>query len=271
LLGFCLLTKILADFLFGFYLLNYVLNHATNHTQTRKNINKNINKKQMKSIFSILTILITTITIAQNTIEKTIGEFTQLKVYDLIEVKMIKSEENKVVITGKNTEDVVVLNKNGKLKIKMTLEESFDGSNTTVTLYYTTVDILDANEGAIISSEDVIKQYEIDLKAQEGGKIKINLEVKIANIKAISGGRIITNGIATSQKVSLNTGGVYKGKNLQTENTTVNIKAAGDAEVKASELVDVKIRAGGDVFIYGNPKTIKESRVFGGRVKKMDD
>lgn len=30
-----LLTKSLADFLFGFYLLNQVLEHATNHTQTR--------------------------------------------------------------------------------------------------------------------------------------------------------------------------------------------------------------------------------------------
>ena len=33
--GFSLPTKILADFLFGFYLLNYLLNHATNHIQTR--------------------------------------------------------------------------------------------------------------------------------------------------------------------------------------------------------------------------------------------
>ena len=33
--GSRLLTKILADFLSGFYLLNYVLKHATNHTQTR--------------------------------------------------------------------------------------------------------------------------------------------------------------------------------------------------------------------------------------------
>jgi len=208
---------------------------------------------------------------AQNSIEKAIGEFTELKVYDLIEVKMIKSDENRLVITGKNIEDVVVVNKNGKLKIRMTLEESFDGANTSIALYYTTVDILDVNEGAVISSEDVIKQYEIDLKAQEGGNININLEVKIANIKAYSGGIIKTNGNATSQQVSLNTGGVYKGKNLQTENTTINIKAAGDAEVKASELVDVKIRAGGDVFVYGNPKTIKESRVFGGRVKRMEE
>ena len=225
----------------------------------------------MKSTLTILTILISALTIAQNSIEKTIGEFSELKVYDLIEVKMVKSEENKLVITGNNTEDVVVVNKNGKLKIRMTLEESFDGANTSVTLFYTTVDILDANEGAVISSEDTIKQYEVDLKAQEGGSIKINLDVKIANIKAYSGGIIKTSGIAVSQKVSLNTGGVYEGKNLQTENTTVKIKAAGDAEVKASELVDIKIRAGGDVFVYGNPKTINESRAFGGRVKRMEE
>jgi hypothetical protein len=33
--GSRLLTKILADFLSGFYLLNSVLKHATNHTQNR--------------------------------------------------------------------------------------------------------------------------------------------------------------------------------------------------------------------------------------------
>lgn len=225
----------------------------------------------MKRILTVLTILIASIAIAQNSIEKTIGEFTVLKVYDLIEVKLVKSNENKIVISGKNTKDVVVINKNGKLKIRMIIEQSFDGKNTSVTLFYTNVDVLDVNEGAIITSEDIIKQYEIDLKAQEGGKIKINLEVKIANIKAVSGGIIETHGTANTQKVSLNTGGIYKGKNLQTENTTVNIKVAGNANVKASELVDIKIRAGGDVFVYGDPKTIKENRVFGGRVKRMKE
>lgn len=223
----------------------------------------------MKHIFTALTILITSTAIAQNSLEKTIGEFTELKVFDLIEVRLVISDENKIVITGKNIEDVVVINKNGKLKIRMILEERFDGKDTSVTLFYTTVDILDVNEGATISSVDTIKQYEIDLKAQEGGKINVHLEVKIANIKAVSGGIIKAHGSATKQKVSLNTGGVYEGKNLQTETTTVIIKAAGNAEVNASELVDIKIRAGGNVFVYGDPKTIIENRVFGGRVKRM--
>ena len=48
------------------------------------------------------------------------------------------------------------------------------------------------------------------------------------------------------------------------------IRAAGEAYVNASGKVDVKIRAGGDVYIYGNPRLVDESRVFGGRIKRMN-
>ena len=224
----------------------------------------------MKFKLSILAILISTVIIAQNPIEKTLGEFSELKVYDLINVELVKSDQNKIVITGENSNDVLVNNKNGKLKIKMKLEEIFDGSQTNVTLYYTTVDVIDVNEGAKVFSKDKIKQFEIDLKAQEGGKIEVELNVSFANIKSVTGGNIKTSGKAKNQNISLLTGGIYEGEDLKTDKTKVSIKAAGEAYLNASELVDVKIRAGGDVFIYGNPETVNESRVFGGRVKRMD-
>jgi len=225
----------------------------------------------MKQVFTVLAILTLAISFAQDSIEKTVGEFQELKVYDLIEVQLVKSDDNKIVVSGQNTEDVVFVNKNGKLKIKMNFEKIFDGKSTAVTLFYTNVDTIDANEGACVSSEDKIKQFEIDLKSQEGGIIKIDLDVKIANIKAASGGKIETSGKTQTQNVSLSTGGIYKGEDFHSEKTDITIKAAGEAHVNASDYVDVKIRAGGDVFVYGNPKTIKENRVFGGRVKRMKE
>ena len=77
----------------------------------------------MKQIFSILAIVISSTLFAQEPIEKSIGEFTELKVYDLIEVELFKSNKNEVIISGKNAKEVLVNNKNGKLKIKMKLEE----------------------------------------------------------------------------------------------------------------------------------------------------
>lgn len=224
----------------------------------------------MKLLVSALVLLSTFMSFSQKPVEKTIGEFTELKVYDLIELEMIKSNENKVVISGKNNQDVLVNNKNGKLKIKMNLESIFNGEDTKVQLYYTSVDVIDGNEGAKIHSKDVIKQYELDLKTQEGAIIDVPCNVTYLNVKAVTGGVIDVSGTSQKQDISLLTGGIYNGENNSTENTKVSINAAGEAYVKASKVVDIKIRAGGDVYIYGNPETVNENKVFGGRVKRMD-
>src|SRR5690606_26353540 len=110
----------------------------------------------------------------------------------------------------------------------------------------------------------------IDLKAQEGGKINVNVNVNYLSVKAVTGGIVEATGTAKKETITILTGGVFKGEKLQSEAADVSINAAGEASVKASKVVDVKIRAGGDVFIYGKPETINESRVLGGRVNRME-
>ena len=222
----------------------------------------------MKHMVRVLVFFLSVITWAQEANQKTIGEFSKLKVYDLINVELVKSEENKVVITGNNSNDVVVVNNNGLLKIKMKVNESYDGAKTKVKLFYTTVDVIDVNEGASVHATEVIKQFEIELNAQEGGIINIPVDVTYTTAKAVTGGVIEVTGRSKKQKVSLLTGG-NKGENLETENSEVSISAAGEAHINASKLADVKVRAGGDVYIYGNPETVNESNVLGGKVKRM--
>ncbi|SHG82140.1 head GIN domain-containing protein [Winogradskyella jejuensis] len=223
----------------------------------------------MKKIITILILVITTTVFSQNTIEKKIGEFSEFKAFDLINVTMIKSNENKVIIEGRNRRNVQVVNKNGKLKIRMELEESYDGNNTKVTLYYTSVDIIDANEGADITVENTIDQFDIKFKAQEGGKITADVKATYTDVRAVTGGEITLTGESKNQDISIYTGGEFYGENFKTQNTEVSINAAGEARVNASEFVEVRVRAGGDVYIYGNPKEIDQKTVLGGRVKRM--
>ena len=166
---------------------------------------------------------------AQDALEKSIGEFSEVKVYDLINLKMIKSKENKVFISGKNRKDVEVINKNGKLKIRMNLEESYDGNDTVVILYYTSVDTIDANEGAKVMVNDPIEQYEIDLKTQEGAKITAKLITTYANFRAVTGGVINVTGSSKNQDISIYNGGVFNGKEFINELTEVSINVAGEA------------------------------------------
>ncbi|WP_299098189.1 head GIN domain-containing protein [uncultured Winogradskyella sp.] len=223
----------------------------------------------MKNFFFVILCIVGFTANAQDSIEKTVGEFSTLKVFDLIQVKMIQSDENKVIISGKNKEDVEVVNNNGKLKIRMNLEESYDGNDTVVELYFVSVDVIDANEGAFVIVKDPIKQFEIDLRVQEGAGITASLETSYANIRAVTGGEINVAGSSKNQDISIYTGGVYNGKEFITENTEVSINAAGEAHVNVSEMVDVRIKAGGEVFIYGDPKEVKENTLLGGRIKRM--
>ncbi len=224
----------------------------------------------MKRFTYIFALLIATTIFAQNPKDKSVGDFNEVKVYDLIEVNLIKSDENKVVITGDDVEDVEVFNKDGKLKIRMAFDKTFNGQRTFVAVHYTDLEIIDGNEGARITANEMIEQDEITLKTQEGAKIKAGLNVKKVNIRAVTGGIVETHGKANSQDITINTGGIYEGRDFETKNTKVNIRAAGEADVNASDLVDAKMIAGGDLVIYGDPKSVKENRMFGGRIKRMN-
>jgi len=225
----------------------------------------------MNKIAVIILALFSISVYAQGSNEKTVGEFTELKVYDLIQVELIKSKKNKVVISGENKDDVLINNKNGTLKIKMKFEEAFDGKKTKVKLYYTSLDVIDANEGATIYSNDTIKQFELDLNAQEGATINVKVNVNYLNIRSVTGGDIFAFGKTEHQDVSIYTGGDYDGKELKSKYTEVSIRAAGVAHVNASKKVSAKVRAGGDIFIYGNPEDIKENKVLGGRIKIVEN
>ena len=220
----------------------------------------------MKKLVLILSLVFSITLFAQDTIKKTIGEFTTVKVYDLINVDLIKSSENRITISGKYAEDVNVIQKNNTLKIRMKLKKMFNGAQTNVKVYYTGLDIIDANQGAVVISKDLIKQYELILKAQEGAYISANADTKRTEIKSVTGSTIVTSGSTVKQDIKIATGGVYNGSSFSAENTDINIKTGGKADVRTSNVLEVKIFSGGDVYIHGTPKQLKQRKIFGGRI-----
>jgi len=224
----------------------------------------------MKNIVTLCLVFCAIAAFAQRTITKDVGDFSELKVYDLIEVNLIQSNENKVVIKGDHTDDVKIINQNGKLKLRMDIDTRFQGEDTYIEVYFKKIRIIDANEGSYIVGNEMIEQNKIELRAQEGGRIKVGLTVDHAKIKAVTGGIIEASGLSKTQEIKLNTGGIFEGRELITKETKIGIIAAGEAEVNASELVEVRVTAGGDVSIYGNPKEVNEKKIAGGRIKIMN-
>ena len=152
----------------------------------------------------------------------------------------------------------------------MVLNKPFNGKRTFVKLFYKKIDIIDVNEGAKVVSKSLFKQYELELKAQEGGEISVITDTKLLSIKTVTGGIINASGTTGSQNITIRTGGVYEGSSLQALNSEIKIKAGGVADVKSSELIEVRIVAGGDLIIHGKPKNIKQTKIVGGRIIYKD-
>lgn len=199
-----------------------------------------------------------------------LDSFTEIKAFDGLSVNLIKSDVNRAVITGANTSKVAIVNNDGVLKLRMQIDKIFSGYRTFVDLYYTEkIVIIDVNEDARISSEDVITQDILELKAQEGGELSVKAAVEQILIKAVTGGVVMASGSSDLQDVAINTGGIYEGKNLKTKFSTINVNAGSKAEINATNYVNASVKAGGEVLVYGNPAKMEEKTVFGGRITKM--
>lgn len=199
-----------------------------------------------------------------------LDSFTEIKAFDGLSVNLIKSDVNRAVITGANTSKVAIVNNDGVLKLRMQIDKIFSGYRTFVDLYYTEkIVIIDVNEDARISSEDVITQDILELKAQEGGELSVKAAVEQILIKAVTGGVVMASGSSDLQDVAINTGGIYEGKNLKTKFSTINVNAGSKAEINATNYVNASVKAGGEVIVYGNPAKMEEKTVFGGRITKM--
>ena len=218
----------------------------------------------MKKLLFIL-LLISSLTYAQT--DKKVGDFNKVTAFDQITVELIASEENKVVLSGTNSDVVEVVNKNGELKLRMPLTNLLKGNQVNAKVYYTDLTAIEANEGSQISSDSSIKAIGFEIIAKEGSKIDINLEVSNLNVKITSGGIVKTAGTAKNQDVVISAGAIYEAKELTTEQTVISINAGGEATIFATELADAKARAGGDIMIYGNPSQVNKKTFAGGRIK----
>lgn len=222
----------------------------------------------MKKIVLLFVLVVTQSFFAQ-TVTKNPGDFTSLKVFDQISVQLIPGAESKVEIKGSRASEVEVINKNGELKIKMPLQKLLQGEEIEATVYYQKLETVEASEGSYVISETPIKTINFSLNAKEGAEIRVALNVQKANLKLNSGGKIKISGTTDNQEVSMTSGAELDAEQFISKQTTINLKAGGSATVFATDFVDAKVSAGGDIYIHGSPKQINQKVVFGGSITEV--
>ena len=230
----------------------------------------------MNKIIFICALFISLTTTAQTTVTKSLGDFNIIKVYNGIEVELIKSTEQRIEISGDKSEKVKIKNVNNTLKLSLPFSlkptENIAEGEVKIKLYYSkNINIIDANQGTTITAKD-FNQDNVEWNAQERAFISITTITKHLTIRASSGGIIKVSGTAKNQEVDVDLYGIYHGFNLTSlGNSTIKAGTGARAEVTAGEALNAKVSFGGAIFYKGNPKVVKDKKVIGGIIEKRNE
>ena len=224
----------------------------------------------MKNTIYIL-LLFTIPTLCQVKIDRDLGQFSKVAVYDGINLELVKSEENKVEITGKNTSFVVVKNKNGDLKIRLNLERRFSGDRTKVTLYYKTLYNIISHEGSNVFSKDTINQADLNIKANTGSTQNMLINLNTFNTTAATGANINVSGKTEYHDSSVSTGAEINAENLMTTETYASATTGGVLNVSATKELEANSKLGGIINVHEKTDKITESISVGGVVNYIYD
>jgi hypothetical protein len=220
----------------------------------------------MNKIALVIALSITQFGFSQ--VEKKVGDFNKVTTFDKIDVLLIPSKENKVILNGMDSNEVELVNKNGELKIRMPLTKLLKGDAISATVYYVKIDAVEANEGSRIASDAVLESLSFDIIAKEGSEIKLKLETQRLKIKVTNGSKIHLEGKAQNQDILINSGGIYKAEKLISSQIIITANAGGEATIFATDFVDAKVRAGGNIIIFGKPKQIDQKVIAGGSIQE---
>lgn len=222
----------------------------------------------MKKIIYILALVFLPNLLSAQT-ERKIGDFQKLSVYDGINVELIKSDTNRVEINGKNTAYIVVKNKNGDLKIRLSVERRFSGNRTKVSVFYKSLYSVISHEGANVFSKDTINQADLNLKANSGSRQNMIVKLNTLQATATAGAKINIKGLAKYQELSATTGAEIMVSKV--ENEEANVVSTTGALIDVSTTKDLKVNSkiGGIINVHTKTDKITEKISVGGAVNYL--
>ena len=216
--------------------------------------------------FILTLLIIPSLLVSQEEINRNLGEFTKLSIYDGINVELIKSDENKVEASGENTRFVVVKNKNGNLKIRLNVQKRFSGDRTMVKLYYKNIYSFIAHEGSNIFSKDTIKQADLKIKGHTGSRIDVPVELNSISVTSTAGAKITLRGTSTYLEASSATGSEINARNMVVEDGEVSALSGSMVDVRIETNLEAIARIGGVINVHSKTERITEKVSLGGSV-----
>ena len=215
--------------------------------------------------------------------------FDEIKVAQSISAEVVKSDTEKVVITGPSDiiEDVLVDNDNGKLFIHFKPHLNISGRNVAAKIFVKDFSHLEATSSAKIVVKDKFTQDKTDIEVSSSGSISGNLEANNLSIdvsssgsfsgdiwavnlesQVTSSGEITISGKAKNADLQASSSGTLDARNTVAENADVQASSSGSVSLSAANQLNASASSSGEISVYkkGNLNVVSQNESSGGSV-----
>jgi len=238
----------------------------------------------MKKLLSLV-ILLSFATLVQaqkiindpNVVKRTVGSFHGINVGTGIKLVMSEGAAEEVAVSSNKPEyrdKIVTEVENGILKIYY--ENKLKAINTAkekkelrAYVTYKSLDELNANTGAIVQVEGILRAGSFKLKANTGSIVKGAVDVDVLSVDANTGAVVTLAGEAGKFSFDGDLGAVFNGAELKTNSCEVSASTGSGVYITVQKELSVKASTGGFVKYKGNADTKNIKTSTGASVSKL--
>jgi hypothetical protein len=205
--------------------------------------------------------------------QRNVSAFDRVEVHGAINVFISQGDMQPVRLEGDENllPYIEVIQQGGRIEIR-----TKDNANLKPTkelrAYLTAPEFrsIEVSGACDITGQNKISGSDLQLKVSGAGNI--NMEVDVPEVKTELSGSSEINLKGETKRFVLNTSGAAKAKcfGLLSEETSVDISGAGEAEVYASTKLDVEVSGAGNVTYRGEVKNINQHVSGAGSVRKAE-
>jgi hypothetical protein len=264
-------------------------------------------KSMIRIISYTFLLLVSLLAKAQITENRTVGNFTKIKVSQGIDVFFTQGEWKPLRIETENQENINYLKtevEGNTLKLFIDADNVSKGMSTkqkkkkngynwinfeSMKVFVTAPHVTDfvASSSGSIQFENIIQNDNISLKASSSGSISgdiicknvameasssgdITSKLKADKVEAdvSSSGEVILSGRTTTAEIQASSSGDCKAKNLAATNAVIAASSAGSIEITVLESLDAKASSSSDIWYYGNPTKVAKDTSSSGSITK---
>lgn len=186
-----------------------------------------------------------------------VDDFTVLKITGLANVVLIQGSTSKVTfdIDPEFQEDFQLTTVDGVLNIGFG-EEAFANKRKPI-VYVTFKDLKELRFSGVgdVSTEGDIKLDELSCKISGVGDITLDIDCKDLDVKFSGVGNVKVEGEGDSANYHWSGIGNLEASNMKSKDVELSLSGMGDAQIHATESLEVNLTGFGDVKYSGSPKS----------------